>query len=83
MRKSSIFSIFVTYQLWQCFVVRKNPCELEKRINKPNINDDYPYTKYIDNNQPLNQEGYWDWGLVTELRYLRGPSIQTEIEGNN
>ena len=28
----------------------------------------------IEYNQPLNQRGYENWGLGTELRHLREPS---------
>ena len=37
----------------------------------------------IENNQSLNQIGYCNWSLGSELRHLRGPSgFSTEPEGN-
>ena len=37
----------------------------------------------IDNNQPLNQVGYCNWGHGSELRHLLGSSgFSAEPEGN-
>ena len=35
--------------------------------NNPDINDDYPYTSMIDNNQTLKQEVFKS-GFIPELR---------------
>ena len=36
-------------------------------FNNPDINDDYPYTNIIDNNQSLKQ-GVFNSGFIPELR---------------
>jgi len=84
MTKSSLFSTFVSISTIDKVLDGQGKTHIswKQGSTKPNINDDYPYTEYIANNQSLNQGVIGNRGLVTELRHLRGPSIQIEIEGN-
>ena len=71
MKKSSIFSIFVTYQHTICFrlLERKTYRHIKRLIIRP-LMITIHIRNMIDNNQTLNQTGYCNWSRGTELRHL-------------